>query len=78
MEILDCTGFGKSISAYQNAKAVREYSEPVDKTKWDMSPHTVNCAYNPQTNSIYVTGAFSQGGMYSSDMSDEELLAKMG
>ncbi len=68
----------KRISAYQYAQAVREYSEPVDKTKWAMSPHTVNCCYNPQTNSIYVTGAFSQGGIYHSGMSDEELLGKLG
>jgi len=68
----------KRISAYNNAKRVREYDKPVDKTKWVMSPHTVNCCYDPQTNSIHITGAFSQGGMYRSDMSDEELLAKLG
>lgn len=68
----------KSIGAYSIAENVREYDRPVDKAKWDMTPHTVNCGYTPQTNSIYILGAFSQGGLYRSDMSDEELLGKLG
>ena len=68
----------RAIEAYEIAENIREFTEPVDKDKWAMSPHTVNCAYDPQTNAIHITGAFSQGAMYRSDMSDEELMAKLG
>ncbi len=68
----------RRIGAYYLAKNVREYSKPVDKEKWDMGPHTVNCFYDSQVNAIYILGAFSQGAMYRSGMSDEELLAKLG
>lgn len=68
----------KNIDAYNIAKNVKEYSKPVDKKKWGYPPHTVNCFYAPQTNSIHIMGAFSQGAIYNSDMSDEELFAKLG
>lgn len=68
----------RAIDAYELAENIRELTEPVDKDKWIMSPHTVNCAYAQQTNAIHITGAFSQGAMYRSDMSDEELMAKLG
>ena len=68
----------KNIDAYMTAKNVREYSKPVDKGKWCATPHTVNCFYDPQSNAIHILGAFSQGAIYHSGMSDEELLAKLG
>ena len=68
----------KNIAAYNIAKNVREYSQPVDKTKWCAAPHTVNCFYDPTTNAIHILGAFAQGNIYNSDMSDEELLGKLG
>ena len=68
----------KNLGAYAVAKSVREYSEPVDKEKWGVTPQTVNCFYNATTNSIYILGAFAQGNIYNSDMSDEELYGKLG
>ena len=59
-------------------ESVKEYSEPVDKEEWGDAPQTVNCFYNPLNNSLYILGAYAQGGMYNSEMSDEELLAKLG
>ena len=59
-------------------ESVKEYSEPVDKEEWGDTPQTVNCFYNPLNNSLYILGAYAQGGMYNSEMSDEELLAKLG
>ena len=67
-----------AIARFALAKSVEEYSKPVDKEKWGEAPHTVNCFYNPQTNSIYIMGAFARGGMYRSDMSDEELYGTVG
>lgn len=66
------------IDTYLLAKNVKEYNQPVDKEKWIDTPQTVNCFYNPANNSIYIMGAFAQGSVYNSEMSDEELLAKLG
>ena len=66
------------ISIYDLKKSVKNYSEPVDKEKWLFTPQTVNCFYNPQDNTISILGAFAQGNLYNSDMSDEELYAKLG
>ena len=68
----------RQIAGYTLAESVKEYSEPVDKEKWGDAPQTVNCFYNPLNNSLYILGAYAQGGMYNSEMSDEELLAKLG
>ena len=68
----------KAIGKYQLGKNVEEYADPVDKEKWGSVPQEVNCFYNPQTNSIYILGAFAQGGLYNSEMSDEELYASLG
>ena len=68
----------QAIGEYFLAKSVEEYLEPVDKTRWDATPQTFNCFYNPQNNSVSILGAFAQGNIYNSEMSDEELLAKLG
>ena len=68
----------KKISAFETAKDVKAYPDPVDKEKWKLPPHVVNCFYYPLTNSIYIMGAMAQGDIYNSDMSDEELYAKVG
>ena len=59
-------------------ESIEDYSKPFDKEKWGATPHTVNCFYNPQTNSIYIMGAFARGGIYNSEMSDEELFGTVG
>jgi putative endopeptidase len=41
-------------------ESIEDYSKPFDKEKWGATPHTVNCFYNPQTNSIYIMGAFAR------------------
>ena len=68
----------QAVSRYTTAKNVKDYSGPVDKDKWIATPQIVNCLYNPQDNSISLMGAFAQGDLYNSDMSDEELYAKLG
>ena len=67
-----------AIAKFAIAQSVADFSKPVDKEKWGEAPHTVNCFYNPQTNSIYIMGAFARGDMYQSDMSDEELYGTVG
>ena len=67
-----------AIAKCELAKSIEDYSKPVDKEKWGYPPQVVNCFYDPQTNNIYILGAFARGGIYNSDMSDEELYAKLG
>ena len=68
----------REIDAYEIRQEVEEMSNPVDKERWTTSPQTFNCGYEPQTNSMYILGAYAQGDIYHSDMSDEEVLAKLG
>ena len=68
----------QEIDAYEIRQEAEEMSNPVDKERWTTSPQTFNCGYEPQTNSMYILGAYAQGDIYHSDMSDEEVLAKLG
>ncbi|MBO5556019.1 MAG: M13 family metallopeptidase, partial [Oscillospiraceae bacterium] len=68
----------EAIAKFALAQSVEDYSKPVDKEKWGQPPQEVNCFYNPQVNNIYIMGAFARGGIYRSDMSDEELYATIG
>ncbi|PIE49283.1 MAG: endothelin-converting protein [Flavobacteriales bacterium] len=60
-------------SYFQNRIAVEEWAkqdnladfgEPVDKTKWGMSPQTVNAYYNPLANEIVFPAAILQPPFY--------------
>ena len=68
----------EAIGRFYLDKRVQEYAEPFDKEKWGRPPHEVNCFYDPQTNSIYIMGAFARGDLYNSGMSDEELYGTLG
>ena len=68
----------QAIEDYQIREEVKEFTEPVDKKKWTVSPQTFNCGYEPLTNSIYILGAYARGDIYNSEMSDEEVMAKLG
>lgn len=39
-------------SEFRYAEMIKDLGEPVDKTKWFMSPQTVNAYYNPSSNEI--------------------------
>ena len=66
------------IQKYLQEKDVKAISEPVNNRMWSAKPQEVNCGYQPLENAIYILGAFAQGGLYNSRMSDEELYAKLG
>ena len=68
----------EAIGKFLLDRSVEDFAEPVDKEKWEDVPQDVNCSYNPQTNSIYIMGAFAKGGFYNSEMSNEELYAALG
>ena len=68
----------KAIEAYELAEEVREFSERPDKMLWAFAPQTANCGYDRTTNSITICGAYARGDIYNAEMSDEEVLAKLG
>ena len=67
-----------SIYKYDFAQNARKLIEPVDKTRWEEYPTTVNCFYNPSANEIYICAAFAHCAMYSPDMCDEQIMAAIG
>ncbi len=71
-DAMDC------ISVYFLRKNIRDHSEPVDKDLWVLPPQVFNCYYSPKNNTVNILGAFAQGTIYNSGMSDEELYAKLG
>lgn len=68
----------KSIVAYELAEGVRQFSQRPDETPWKITPKTANCAYERMANSITICGAYARGEIYNAQMSDEEMLAKLG
>ena len=49
-----------NVDAYEFAENIAELGEPVDKSKWYMSPQTVNAYYNPPYNEIVFPAAILQ------------------
>lgn len=43
---------------------LKDFGEPVDKTKWGMSPQTVNAYFNPSFNEIVFPAAILQPPFY--------------
>ena len=66
------------IQKYNQEQAVKDFARPVNNRKWSNLPHDVNCYYQPAENAIYILGAYAQGAVYSSEMSDEDLYAGLG
>ncbi|WP_281613371.1 M13 family metallopeptidase [Flammeovirga sp. SubArs3] len=51
-------------SVYEFKKNMKEFGKPVDKTKWGMTPQTVNAYYNPLYNEIVFPAAILQPPFY--------------
>ena len=70
-----------ALERYDRMKGIEEYQHPVDKELWSSgpvsAPFSTNCVYDPNTNSIYICGAYAKP-KYSKDMSKEEIYAVMG
>lgn len=54
----------KALSEWGLKKNIEEIGEPVDKTKWGMSPQTVNAYFNPLNNEIVFPAAILQPPFY--------------
>ncbi len=69
-----------SLSLYENMRRVsafltkdyiaRTVNKPVDKTKWEMTPQTVNAYYNPSTNEICFPAAILQPPFFDPEADD--------
>ncbi|WP_103071366.1 M13 family metallopeptidase [Aquimarina sediminis] len=53
-----------AVSKWSFDKSISEIGEPVDKTKWGMSPQTVNAYFNPLFNEIVFPAAILQPPFY--------------
>jgi putative endopeptidase len=56
--------------AWQNDDRMAEAGKPVDKSKWHMSPQTVNAYYNPSSNEICFPAAILQPPFFNPDADD--------
>nr|WP_314751527.1 M13 family metallopeptidase [uncultured Capnocytophaga sp.] len=52
------------LSQWYYQKSLNEVGKPVDKTKWDMTPQTVNAYYSPLYNEIVFPAAILQAPMF--------------
>ena len=67
MKVSSEKGYYENIVAVTNwsfKKNLSEINEPVDKTKWGMSPQTVNAYFNPFNNEIVFPAAILQPPFY--------------
>jgi len=53
-----------AVNKWALAKNLADFKEPVDKTKWGMSPQTVNAYFNPLFNEIVFPAAILQPPFY--------------
>lgn len=54
----------KNLSSWGYAENIADLKKPVDKTRWGMSPQTVNAYYNPSYNEIVFPAAILQPPFY--------------
>ena len=54
----------QAASEWAQADNLKDFDEPVDKTKWGMSPQTVNAYFNPTFNEIVFPAAILQPPFY--------------
>jgi putative endopeptidase len=54
----------KNIAKWRFEQDLTDLTKPVDKTKWNMSPQTVNAYYNPSYNEIVFPAAILQPPFY--------------
>lgn len=69
-----------TIKAYMNDKInARIGQDSLARMSWEhFTPATVNCFYDPDSNSINILPGFTAAGMYRDDMTKEELLGGIG
>lgn len=54
----------KSIGDFKREKALKDLNKKVDKSRWSMTPQTINAYYNPTANEIVFPAAILQSPFY--------------
>lgn len=68
-------------NAYNKArfeKQMEEIGEPMDFTRWSMSPLTINAFYTPTSNRFVLLQGILQYPFFDKDMEDRDVIASMG
>ena len=60
----------KNVGAWRFAENIADYGKPVDKTRWGMSPQTVNAYYSPTSNEICFPAGILQPPFFHMDADD--------
>lgn len=60
----------QSTIIFENNRNLADYGKPVDKTRWYMSPQTVNAYYNPPTNEICFPAGILQPPFFDPEADD--------
>ncbi|MDD3411338.1 MAG: M13 family metallopeptidase, partial [Eubacteriales bacterium] len=67
-----------AIGRSDHARALQTVLDPVDRTRWPMSPMETNACYISSDNSISLLAGILGGGFYQADASREQLLGSLG
>jgi putative endopeptidase len=59
-----------SASHYSHKEALDKIGKPVDKTKWEMTPQTVNAYYNPLNNEVVFPAGILQPPFFNANADD--------
>lgn len=67
-----------AVKNYNRSRNLKEFYNPIERTKWYQSPIDTNAFYEISTNSIYILPGFIGDNFYNDKMSKEEVLATLG
>ena len=63
---------------FDNVLEIKEMNAPTDKTKWHMTPQTVNAYYHPSLNEIVFPAAILQHPFFDKEADDAVNFGSMG
>jgi putative endopeptidase len=67
-----------AVNVYENRRDLDEIGKPLDRTRWGMTPPTVNAYYNPQLNEIVFPAGILQPPFFSPTADDAVNYGGMG
>jgi putative endopeptidase len=67
-----------AVAAFNNADDIARIDKPVDRSRWGMSPPTVNAYYNPATNEIVFPAGIMQPPFFDPNADDAVNYGGMG
>lgn len=69
-----------AIRRYRRLQKAAAFGKAPEAALWTgvSTPQKVSCNYDSRNNTVFVGGGFAGGGLYSSDMRDEEVYGKIG